>query len=233
MTFADKVIAFNKELNFPKTVQLPKNIAIINPFSNKDHGEETIKLSTEFYKKYFSDNKKRHLILGVNPGKNGAGVTGIPFTSPQNLKESCNIFCEQNHHEVSGAFIYRMIKQYGTIEEFYSKFFISNISPLGFIKKNENGRELNRNYYDYVDLMVSTTPFIIETLKKQIDFGIYTDKVFCLGNGDNYKYLYNLNKEYGLFDQVIPLPHPRYIAQYKKKLEPEYIDLYLKQFNNR
>jgi len=229
MTFAENVIAFNQELNFSETVKLPRNITIMNPFKDKNHGEETVKISSEFYKKYFSDNNRRHLILGVNPGKNSAGVTGIPFTSPQNLKKDCNIQCEQNQHEVSGAFIYRMIKEFGTVEFFYSKFFISNVCPLGFIKNTENGKGLNRNYYDSIDLMVSITPFITETLKKQIDFGIHTDKVYCLGNGDNYKYLYNLNKENNFFKQIIPLPHPRYIAQYKKKEESKYIDLYLKR----
>ncbi len=228
MTFAEKVIAFHKNLKFPDEVNLPKNISVMNPFNTTDKSSiETLRISNEFYKKFYSDNAPRHLILGINPGKSGAGITGIPFTSPVSLKEVCGIACSDNGIEVSGRFLYEVIKKYGGVASFYSKYLISNVCPLGFLKRTDTNREVNRNYYDYIDLMVSTTPFIVKTLKQQIDLGIHTDKVYCLGNGENYKYLGNLNEEHGLFGEVIPLPHPRYVAQYKKREEEIYINTYL------
>ena len=232
MTFAEKVITFNKHLKFPKEVTLPKNISVMNPFDTTDESSpETLRISTEFYKKFYSDNNKRHLILGINLGKSGAGITGIPFTSPESLKQDCGITSSENNIEISGRFLYEVIKKYGGVTSFYSDYLISNVCPLGFIKTTDTNRKVNRNYYDYTDLMVSTTPFIVKTLRQQIEFGVHTDKVFCLGNRDNFKYLNNLCKEHGLFDKVIPLPHPRYIAQYKQKEKGKYISIYLEKLN--
>jgi hypothetical protein len=66
-TFAEKVISLNRQVNF--SGKLPAGIHIMNPFrENKD----IQKLSSLFYNKYYSDQKPRHLILGINPGRFGA-----------------------------------------------------------------------------------------------------------------------------------------------------------------
>ncbi len=33
----------------------------------------------------------RYLILGINPGRFGGGITGIPFTDPIRLQNICGI----------------------------------------------------------------------------------------------------------------------------------------------
>jgi len=45
------------------------------------------KLIREFYTKFYSDCKPRQLVLGINPGRFGAGATGIPFTDTRRLNE--------------------------------------------------------------------------------------------------------------------------------------------------
>ena len=50
---------------------------------------------------------QRHLLLGINPGRFGGGVTGIPFTDPIRLQNVCGI--ENNFEkkqELSSVFIY-------------------------------------------------------------------------------------------------------------------------------
>ena len=49
MTFADKVIEFNKSLNL--NVSLPNNISVMNPFKENASALET---SKSFYKKYYN-----------------------------------------------------------------------------------------------------------------------------------------------------------------------------------
>jgi len=44
-----------------------------------------------FFRKYFSDNNKRVFVFGINPGRFGAGLTGITFTDPVALAEFCGI----------------------------------------------------------------------------------------------------------------------------------------------
>jgi len=138
--------------------------------------EDVREVCRSFYKKYYSDNNKRHLLLGINPGRFGGGVTGIPFTDPIRLEKVCGInpaFAGQKKQELSSVFIYDMIDAFGGAEKFYKQFYFSAVSPLGFIK---NGKNLN--YYDDKDLLRDIQPFIIDCLYKQISFGIETDVCF-------------------------------------------------------
>ena len=184
-----------------------------------------------FYSKYYSDNQSRNIILGINPGRFGAGVTGIPFTDTVRLKEKCGIIISGiRTYETSSVFIYDMIDKYGGSEKFYSDFYISSVSPLGFTKKESNGRELNFNYYDSKQLTDAIINFAVDTLKKQIGFGIRRDICFCLGTGKNYKFLLKLNSKHNFFRQIIALEHPRFIMQYRQKQKEHFIDRYIEKF---
>ncbi|MGB3465178.1 MAG: hypothetical protein WBA74_07910, partial [Cyclobacteriaceae bacterium] len=55
------------------------------------------------------------------------------------------------------------------------------------------------------------------------------DKIYSLGQGKNIKYLEYLNKKYQLFGEIVPLPHPRWILQYRRKRKDEFLDLYLEK----
>jgi hypothetical protein len=72
---------------------------------------------------------------------------------------------------------------------------------------------------------------MLESLKKQIEFGIDTSIVYCIGSGENYDFLTKLNNKYHLFETIIPLEHPRYIMQYDSKHKSEYIKKYLNALN--
>ena len=227
MTFAEKVINFNTALDLP--LSLPGNIRVMNPFrENKD----ALEISSKFYQKYYNDLNQRRLILGINPGRLGAGVTGVPFTDTKRMEEKCGIkFNGITTHETSSVFVYDMIEQFGGVEKFYGRFYINSVSPLGFVKTNAKGKEVNFNYYDSKALQELITPFIIESLKTEITFGIDRNIVYSLGAGKNLKFLQQINQEYQFFNQILPLEHPRYIMQYKLKNKPFYIDKYLKAFN--
>jgi hypothetical protein len=224
-TFADKIISFNKNIVF--SGQLPKNVSIMNPFKEN---KEALQISTKFYKKFYNDTNKRHLILGINPGRFGAGVTGVPFTDTKRLLEECGLkFDGKSTHEPSATFIYEMINAYGGVEKFYSKFYIHSVCPLGFTIINDKGKEINYNYYDSKELTDSVYDFIIENLKKQISFGISTDVCFCFGTGKNVNFLKKINEEFRFFQKIVPLEHPRFIMQYKSKSKQFYLDKYLEE----
>jgi hypothetical protein len=130
-------------------------------------------------------------------------------------------------YEISSVFIYEMIKKYGGVKKFYTDFYINSVCPLGFVKKNNNNAVTNFNYYDSNDLARLVRLFIIKTLKTQISFGIDTTTCYCLGTGKNYKFLMGLNNEFALFNNIIPIEHPRYIMQYKRKQQQFYTDKYI------
>ncbi len=196
----------------------------MNPFTD----EKTWSICQEFYNKYYKDNSTRVCIIGINPGRFGAGITGVPFTDPIRLKTQCEIENDwPKKQELSSVFVYDMINAFGGVAAFYSKFYITAVSPLGFVR---NGKNLN--YYDDKALQESIKPFVVDCFKKQLDWGVEKRLAFCLGEGKNNEYLQKLNKEYRFFDEVIPLPHPRFIMQYKLKQKDVYIDKYLSAFSS-
>jgi hypothetical protein len=224
-SFAEKVITFCRDLDFPG--QLPAGISIMNPF--KENGKVLAVISA-FYRKYYSDNKSRRLILGINPGRFGAGVTGIPFTDTLRLREKCRLSIPGlKTYETSSVFIYEMIDKYGGCEKFYSDYFISSVSPLGFTKTGSNGKEVNFNYYDSSELSEAIIDFTIDSINKQLEFGIDREVCFCLGTGKNFRYLSKLNDKHHFFERIEPLEHPRFIMQYKLKLKEFYIGSYIEK----
>lgn len=220
--FAGRAINFYSGLEIGEP--LPDGIQVLNPYSEK-HVMENVE---EFFRKFCSDNHERVVLLGINPGRFGAGVTGITFTDPVALKENCGI---DNHldqrTELSSRFVYEVIDAFGGPARFYSMFFLSAVSPLGFVR---SGRNLN--YYDDRALEESLRGFISGTLKAQVNLGIRTDKAVCLGEGKNYRFLEKLNRETGMFGEIIPLPHPRWVMQYRFKKRAQYIGQYLDVLND-
>jgi uracil DNA glycosylase superfamily protein len=222
MTFAKKILSFYETVDL--IVNLPDGIEVMNPFKDKN----TFGLCNKFYHKYYNDNSKRHLIVGINPGRFGGGITGIPFTDPIRLQKICGIENEfPKKQELSSVFIYEMIHAFGGLENFYSKFYFSSVSPLGFTKDGKN-----LNYYDDKSLQNNIKDFVIDCIEKQLKFGLKTDTAFCLGEGKNFTYLSSINDEMKFFDQIVPLPHPRFIMQYKLKKKAEYIQRYLCELGN-
>jgi hypothetical protein len=224
-TFADKAISFCKELGYNGS--LPSGISIMNPFRSN---YEIMTVVTQFYQKFYDDTGIRHLILGINPGRFGAGVTGIPFTDTRRLSEKCGItLYGSDTYETSSVFMYEMIDKYGGTESFYSDFYISSVCPLGFTKVTNGGREINYNYYDSRELTECVLDLILRSINKQLEFGIKRDICFSLGTGKNFKFLSELNNEYHFFERIIPLEHPRYIMQYRSNQKRFYIISYIEK----
>jgi hypothetical protein len=229
LAFAESVIQFSRELKFEGS--LPSGISIMNPFRENP---QIIPVISQFYQKYYNDQNPRYLILGINPGRFGAGVTGIPFTDSKRLSEKCGLsILGIDTFETSSVYIYEMIDAYGGVVKFYNKFFISAVCPLGFTALNSKGKSVNYNYYDNKKLTEAVMDFIIESLTRQLEFGIERDTCFCLGTGKNHKFLVQLNKELHFFDNIVPLEHPRFIMQYRSKQKDFYIRKYVEEFRKR
>lgn len=227
MTFADKIISFYKELEYKGS--LPPGISIMNPFRENPL---IIPVISRFYSMFYNDDYPRHLILGINPGRFGAGVTGIPFTDTRRLSEKCGLTIAGLHtFETSSVFMYEMIDAFGGTGKFYSCFYISSVSPLGFTSTGKNGKQLNYNYYDNKKLTNAIYDFMIKTIELQLEFGIKRDRCFCLGTGKNYNFVLEINNKHKYFQKIVPLEHPRYIMQYKSKQKQLYITKYLQEFD--
>ena len=222
-TLSSKLISFYKTLTPPTS--LPAGTQILYPQENK----EVRRVMKIFFNKYFNDNEPRRLLFGINPGRFGAGITGINFTAPRQLRNYCGIEHSWGESsELSAEFIYEMIDRYGGPAKFYSDHFIAAVSPLGFVKKG-----INMNYYDDKRLQEAIKPFVIASIKRQLTFGFQTDRCICVGGEKNFKFLSALNDEHKFFEKIIPLPHPRFILQYKRKQKDSYIEQYLEVLKGR
>jgi hypothetical protein len=223
MTQATAILDFYRQLR-PRFA-LPAGISIMNPYKEP----ETMAVAGAFYKKYYTDSRRRWWIFGINPGRHGAGVTGVPFTDPIRLESPCGIANDfAKKPELSSLFVYQMIDAYGGVEAFYDNYFITGLSPLGYVREGKN-----LNYYDDKELLRDCEPFVIACIRKQLETMPTYDVCYCLGEGENFKYFSKLNAAHGFFKTIIPLAHPRFIMQYRRKRIGEYAEGYVSRFREQ
>jgi hypothetical protein len=53
-----------------------------------------------------------------------------------------------------------------------------------------------------------------------------------IGKGKNQKFFEMINKDYKFFDEIITLPHPRWVMQYKLKEKQNHINNYVTTLKN-
>ena len=81
-TFAQQVLQFTQSLK--PDWSLPPNIELLFPYS----AQETLDTMKTFYDKYYKDQAERIFIFGINPGRFGAGITGVPIYRPNPTRGS-------------------------------------------------------------------------------------------------------------------------------------------------
>jgi hypothetical protein len=205
--------------HFDPPKELPNDVEWLFP----QQDIQVRKVVKAFLDKYYNDSRERRLLLGINPGRFGAGVTGVNFTAPRQLSDVLHIehpFKMQS--ELSAEFIYELIAAYGGAESFYGDHFIGSVCPLGFVQRGKN-----INYYDDKELLAAVEPFIISSIEAQLRLPVDRSRCGVIGGEKNYKYLRTLNERFGWFDHLEPLPHPRFVMQYRRRSKDQFIQQYL------
>jgi hypothetical protein len=199
---------------------LPPGVRMLHPYRNP----ATWEVVTAFYHQFYADSGPRHLILGINPGRLGAGTTGIPFTDPIRLQSHCGLpWNGPTSYETSSAFVYQVIDQWGGASAFYRDFFIGAVSPLGLVQTTPSGGEVNANYYDSPAIFQALLPFMQANLRWQAQHTV-SKRVLLYGQGKNLAALNRMNQTLHLFQEVRAVEHPRYIMQYKAKQVPLFVN---------
>lgn len=220
-TFGQKVVRFLEDLH-PET-RLPRGVSLLDPYQQP----EVMDTVRKYYQRYYADRRPRVFLWGINPGRLGAGITGIPFTDPVALTRVAKIPNDFSQKpEASAMFVHEVMEAFGGIKAFTRSFFLTSVCPLGFVKGGKN-----YNYYDDPLLQKRMTPFIIRSIERQMAFGVRSDVAICLGEGKNYQVLQALNQEHGWFGQLVGLPHPRFVMQYRRTSKTEYILRYVDLLN--
>ncbi len=214
-TFGSRALRFYTGLVPPDT---PDGIDIMNPYVDPRVRRHV----REFLGTYYGDDGERVLVLGINPGRFGAGITGITFTDPVALADCCGIDNDwPRRRELSSIFIYRFLERFGGPDACYRRFFLTAVCPLGFVRDGKN-----LNYYDVPALRRTVTPFVTAAIRRQIDLGGRRDHAIVLGIGANLEFVRRLNEEHGFFATIHGLEHPRFIMQYRRRRLDEYLAKY-------
>jgi hypothetical protein len=214
-SFAGQVNRFYLSLTPPR---VPRGVHVMNPYADA----RTRACVESFLAKYLDDSNARTLIMGINPGRFGSGLTGITFTDPYALTHECGITHDFiGRRELSAEFVYRVVNALGGPSAFYDRLFMSAVCPLGFTREG-----INLNYYDDKRLEKAVTPFVVRSIECHLGFPVHREHVVILGRGKNAGYFRRLNDEHRWFSQVHTLDHPRFIMQYRRKKLDSYIGEY-------
>jgi hypothetical protein len=244
-TFGSRLTNFYTSLHLE--AQLPSGVEVLNPYRNPPtiacveefctlfyHDAETHNAETHNAETHNAETqgKERVSIWGINPGRFGGGVTGLSFTDPVILRNVCGIATELgSHRELSAEYVWKVIQEYSGngkqgAERFFGRFFLTAVCPLGFVKRTEKG-VVNYNFYDDIALFQAVKPFIEQTMQKQCALGVRRDVAICFGTGKLYAAFEKINIEHHFFDRILPLEHPRFIMQYRRKQLHDYIRKYI------
>ena len=214
---AEAILDFYFSLQKPTS--LPEGVEVIFPFDNA----ETRRVMALFYRKYYSDENPRTLLFGINPGRHGAGLTGVGFTDPILIEEKCGIANTlPKKSELSANFICEVVEAYGGPERFYGEFLFTTVLPYGLLKSGKN-----YNYYDDKETVTYFEPIIVDAIEKQMAYPNVSRMIATIGQGKNLDILKNLNKRYGFFEHIEVLPHPRWVMQYRRREKEKYIQQYI------
>lgn len=219
-SFGRRALGFHERLEIPGN--LPAGIEALNPYGSTEVRE----LAAEFFHRYFSDNNPRTFVFGINPGRFGGGLTGVAFTDPVALESFCGIRNDlEKRREISSEFIYAFIQHWGGPTKFYSDFFLTAVSAIGFTRDG-----VNCNYYDDPMLLAAVKPFIVRAMNAQLSIGARRGAAILLGSGRNREVFDDLNEEHGFFRRLYTLEHPRFIMQYRRRRMTHYLQKYSKVF---
>ena len=68
---------------------------------------------------------------------------------------------------------------------------------------------------------------MLRCIRRQLETMPAFPVCFCLGEGENFKYFSRVNERNRFFTEIIPLPHPRWVMQYRRRRVGDYVELYV------
>jgi hypothetical protein len=215
--FARAIESFLTQVQPP--AGLPAGVEVLNPYLSSEVRRVVHEMAVQFY----VDAPARLSVWGINPGRFGAGLTGLSFTDPWAVAHQLGISTTlSGRRELSAEFISNVIDAYGGPTLFYRDIYLGAVSPLGFVS---NG--INVNFYDTPELLAAVVPYAIECMKAQLRCGLRTDTAVVLGSGKLRGAVErHINPSVGI-GKIAYLEHPRFIMQYRRSQRLTFVDRYV------
>ena len=213
MTLSDQVIEFYK--SFPQPDVFDTSLQFHNPFDSPSRKSAI----EDFCSTYYNDENPRIHLLGINPSRLTATSTGVNYTDGYALQNYCGIANDfSKTRELTAEFFYEMINAVGKAKHFYATVFAWAALPVAITTE---GAYIN--YYDADD------PKIYEAVEENIKWMTKlpsVGKLVIVGSGQNQKFIESCEGFPFGYNQVVTLPHPRWIMQYNRKRIDVFIDAY-------
>jgi hypothetical protein len=171
----------------------PEKIEVLSEFLDNWNRIE------EFYTRYYGDRFPSTVLCGLNPGRLGAGKTGVPFLDFASLSKLLPGISRRDT-ERSAQFFIQVVEHFGA-EDFFRSFYVTNVSWVGYKRVSKN--------LNYPDLPSAALKFVQEAFRWEMG-EVKPKRVISLSAAVQATVA-------GLFagtriDTSLQLPHPNYCA---------------------
>ena len=216
MSISDEVSAFYEGL---RTLAPPGGeVSLHNPF---DHEARKAAIKA-FCAKFYDDDAPRIHLLGINPNKPANTSTGVHYTDGYALDAHCGIENDfSKGRELTSKFFYLVVEALGGAAMFYERVFAWSMMPVCATEEGEY-----RNYYDN-GVRELVQPVVDHNLRWLADRVPCTGRAVVLGTGENKANFEALDGYPFGYDEVIYLPHPRWILQYHSAELEKHVESYV------
>lgn len=154
-----------------------------------------------FWEKFYGEDAPRIMICGINPGRLGAGKTGIPFLDYESLSQLIP-GVERQDSEKSARFFFQVVKRFGA-EAFFKNFYVTNFSSVGYLRGGTN--------FNYPELPQAALETVERNFLEEFET-VRPTHVISLGREVHRSLLRLLPSG---IDCSLRLPHPSWIATYR------------------
>lgn len=155
-------------------------------------------LVEEFYARYYLQGFPKTVVCGLNPGRLGAGKTGIPFVDFASLSQLVD-GVDRRDPERSATFFHGVVSHMNPTT-FYQSFFVTNVSWVGFMKDGKNAN------YDVLPLEAQA--FIYDRFREEMEL-VSPERILSISKPVHTTIKSLFSKK---FDTSICLPHPNWCA---------------------
>ncbi|MHB1301481.1 MAG: uracil-DNA glycosylase family protein [Burkholderiales bacterium] len=182
------------------------NICVLSDFVNNWAGIDA------FWQRFYGEGIPRIMVCGINPGRFGAGKTGIPFLDFMSLSKLIPGI-ERQDSEKSASFFFEVVRSFGA-ETFFHTFYVSNFSSVGYLRDGTN-----LNYHDLPDV---AREIVERNFLEEIET-IHPTHVISLGK-EVHESVRNLLP--ASIDCSLRLPHPSWVATYRANETNQWVSRY-------
>jgi hypothetical protein len=168
----------------------------------------------QFNQRFYANGIPKIVLFGINPGRLGAGKTGVPFVDFKSLSRLLAGISRADS-ERSAQFFFRVIEHFDA-ERFYASFYVTNVSWVGYVKDARN--------VNFHELPGAALQKVLDLFREEMAV-VKPAKIISLSGSVHETVRNVLRKD---VDCSTVLPHPNYCS-FESRVE-RYMSKYIESF---